>query len=266
MYSIQFPAANQVQGYGLGLVKAPGYGDVVFTHGGGGFGFLSHMSWYPQFGIGIVVLTNSTDHSLTGGFPGQVVDRVLRAAMAEVPKDDQPFEHLAPVEIGIDEKRRLAGEYFGRGFGVEIEVEDGGQATARVGNQSMPLRFLGTEEAFADTPEGRTRVRFSLDAEGRPVYLEMVNNGQSADYNGGPYDPPGPDKAEWTRHEGEYTYTVWGQRTASNELYRQDGYLYFGRLRLQEHLPGLFFSSTGEALDLRGPLLTWRNIRLTKVR
>jgi hypothetical protein len=29
--------------------------------------------------------------------------------------------------------------------------------------------------------------------------------------------------------------------------------------------PGLFFTATGEALDLRGPSMTWRNIPLRHV-
>jgi hypothetical protein len=35
---------------------------------------------------------------------------------------------------------------------------------------------------------------------------------------------------------------------------------------MEEYLPGFFFSSTGEALDLRSPVPTWRNIRLRKAR
>jgi hypothetical protein len=148
---------------------------------------------------------------------------------------------------------------------VLVELDDQGNATARLGDQSAPLRFLSPHEAFTETPYGRTLFRFYLDDRGRPIYLEIVNNGQSADFNGGPNDPPGPDKPEWSTYEGEYTYTVWDQRTVSNDLHRQNGYLYFDDLRLREHLPGLFFSSTGEALDLRKPVPTWRNIRLTKV-
>jgi hypothetical protein len=33
---------------------------------------------------------------------------------------------------------------------------------------------------------------------------------------------------------------------------------------LKEHQPGLFFSSTGEVLDLREKAPTWRNMKLGK--
>ncbi len=49
--------------YGLGVAfgRLPS-GDLYLAHGGGGFGFLSYMAWYPTYGIGIAVLTNSADH------------------------------------------------------------------------------------------------------------------------------------------------------------------------------------------------------------
>ena len=80
----------------------------------------------------------------------------------------------------------------------------------------------------------------------------------------GPNDPPGPDRPEWRQYEGEYGYVVWGQDTTFNVVQRKNGYLYFSELKLEEHQPGLFFSSTGEALDLRGPVPTWRNVKLWK--
>jgi CubicO group peptidase (beta-lactamase class C family) len=261
MYTIQFPVDGQVQGYGLGLGKYLRFGDYYLGHNGGGFGFLSHMAWYPQFGVGVVVLTNSTDNNLTGGFPVQVMSRVLRATLGRVPPEVRPFPDLEPVRISSERQRRLAGHYIGRGLEMSLELEEGG-ARFRVGNRSAPLRFLGPAEAFADSPEGRIRIRFSLDATGRPVYLEMAHNGQSADYNGGPADPPGPDRPEW----GEYSHSVWGQQTRRIRLHRRNGYLYFDELRMEEYLPGFFFSSTGEALDLRSPVPTWRNIRLRKAR
>ena len=266
MYTIQFAVEGQVQGYGLGLGKYLRYGDYFYSHNGGGFGFLSHMAWYPAWGVGVVVLTNSTDNNLTSGFPFQVMSRVLQATLGRVPPEVRPFPDLEPGNISDDRQARLAGHYIGRSIEMSLELEENGDARVRVGNQSVPLHFLGPASAFADSPEGRIRIRFSLDETGRPRFLEMAHNGQSADYNGGPADGPGPDKPEWSVYEGEYTHSVWDQQTRRISLHKRDGTLFFNELRLEEYLPGLFFSSTGEALDLRGPVPTWRNIRLEKVR
>ncbi len=57
------------------------------------------------------------------------------------------------------------------------------------------------------------------------------------------------------------------------KVFEKDGYLYVDSAqdfdddggRLDEHLPGLFFTPTGKCLDLRGPKLTWQNYRIKKV-
>jgi CubicO group peptidase (beta-lactamase class C family) len=67
MRTVPAPNAGAPMGYALGVVRtrwrAEGYQDL-FNHGGGGFGFLSDLWWAPKIGIGIAVLTNSSDHDL----------------------------------------------------------------------------------------------------------------------------------------------------------------------------------------------------------
>jgi hypothetical protein len=58
------------------------------------------------------------------------------------------------------------------------------------------------------------------------------------------------------------------------KVYEKDGYLYVDSKvfhdddggRLDEYLPGLFFTPSGKCLDLRGPRLTWQNYRLKKIK
>ena len=45
-----------------------------------------------------------------------------------------------------------------------------------------------------------------------------------------------------------------------------DGYLTYNGMRCREHLPGLFFTFDGEALDLRGTIATFRNIPLIRTK
>jgi CubicO group peptidase (beta-lactamase class C family) len=49
-------------GYGLGIAIEKEDGTYLLNHGGGGFGFLTTMTWYPEYGIGCIVLTNSAQH------------------------------------------------------------------------------------------------------------------------------------------------------------------------------------------------------------
>ena len=69
MRTVPAPDAGAPAGYALGVARTrwPGghYLDL-FSHGGGGFGFLSDLFWLPQLQLGIAVLTNSDTHDLQG--------------------------------------------------------------------------------------------------------------------------------------------------------------------------------------------------------
>lgn len=69
MRTIPAPDAGAPAGYALGVGRtrwrAGGLADL-FSHGGGGFGFLSDLWWVPQLQVGVAVLTNSADHQLQG--------------------------------------------------------------------------------------------------------------------------------------------------------------------------------------------------------
>ena len=109
-----------------------------------------------------------------------------------------------------------------------------------------------------------------------------------------PWQPPDPNtftpfKPEWNKYIGTYKYILSGWKATTSmrialalglttkythvKVFEKDGYLYVDSLvfhdddggRLDEHLPGLFFTPTGKCLDLRGPKLTWRNCRIRKV-
>jgi CubicO group peptidase (beta-lactamase class C family) len=67
MRTVPAPRAGAPAGYALGVARSVwrqgGYLDL-FSHGGGGNGFLSDMYWVPDLQLGVVVLTNADDHDL----------------------------------------------------------------------------------------------------------------------------------------------------------------------------------------------------------
>jgi CubicO group peptidase (beta-lactamase class C family) len=69
MRTVPAPHAGAPAGYALGVARtrwrAGRYLDL-FSHGGGGAGFLADLWWLPQLRLGIAVLTNSADHHLQG--------------------------------------------------------------------------------------------------------------------------------------------------------------------------------------------------------
>ena len=77
MRTVPAPSAGAPAGYALGVARtrwrAGRYLDL-FSHGGGGNGFLTDLWWLPQLQLGIAVLTNSAEHDLQGSLALQVLD------------------------------------------------------------------------------------------------------------------------------------------------------------------------------------------------
>ncbi len=59
-----FEGLNDAQ-YGLGVYSYRGHGTYAVNHDGGGFGFRTSMKWYPEYGVGYVLLINSASAGAT---------------------------------------------------------------------------------------------------------------------------------------------------------------------------------------------------------
>jgi len=80
-------------------------------------------------------------------------------------------------------------------------------------------------------------------------------------------DGPGPNKPEWKSYLGSFRTLMWGRTFGFPvNVSVADGYLTMNGARCLEHLPGLFFTPDGEALDFRGTAATFRNIQLIRTR
>lgn len=86
--------------------------------------------------------------------------------------------------------------------------------------------------------------------------------------------PSSQDGQRWLEYIGEYGAKVWGvidPLKASVQLYQLGSGLHIkpsdtgNDLKLTEVSPGLFFAENGEALDFRGAIPTWRNVKLVKI-
>jgi CubicO group peptidase (beta-lactamase class C family) len=108
--TIPAPHAGAAAGYALGVVRyrwRVSDNAELFSHGGGGYGFLADLWWSPPLQVGIAVLTNSADHQLHGDLalsilgdlvhaPGSVFHDRLLALPVQDPVDDPDGGFLAP--------------------------------------------------------------------------------------------------------------------------------------------------------------------------
>lgn len=258
MVTVPFAGEGQFEGYGLGIAIHRLRGTVLHHHSGGGFGFLCSMQWYPELGLGIVFVTNSSHHALQWDLPHGVLDSILGPA-----PEREAAALPEPTEEGDAAARgAFVGQYVGRlpdGWtisraGDDLVMRSYGSKDRRL------LRFYRFDRAYTQTPARTSHWRFELDDQGRPVCLEHLDSGTAYDYNAGPADPPGPDKPEWRTYTGTYLALALGGVPDLMRIRRKNGALYLAlanpvrpiSLRLEEHRPGLFFTSTGEAVDFTG--------------
>jgi hypothetical protein len=126
-------------------------------------------------------------------------------------------------------------------------------------SQIEPL--LGTYAGRGSSDEALTYRHFQAIG-GQAAHFECSTSEKGLDYNDGPRDGVGPNKADWEPFVGSYQILQWGKRAQLLSVHRKNGYLYLGDIRLIiEAEPGLFFTCDGEAVDFRAEP-TWRNIRL----
>jgi CubicO group peptidase (beta-lactamase class C family) len=82
LYTPPFAPSIKAQ-YALGLGVEQRQGARYIGHGGGGFGFLSYMAWYPELKLGGLILTNSAAH------PSVHVD-VMQSLLDDIITENSP--------------------------------------------------------------------------------------------------------------------------------------------------------------------------------
>jgi CubicO group peptidase (beta-lactamase class C family) len=82
----------------LGIGRGDKHDSYFLMHGGGGFGFLSLMIWYPEYGIGAVELTNSASHSIQGQICNQLLDEIIQKGLVHKTAEVRPEVPSAPAQ------------------------------------------------------------------------------------------------------------------------------------------------------------------------
>lgn len=266
MYTIPYPGEYQYEGYALGIVKKwdDKYNVFYYTHGGGGFGFLSNIVWYPDYGVGLVILTNSDDNSIQNQLTNQIMGLLLKHKQ---PTNNMPKSKGSAIDtsqpVDLSDLKKFTGVYIGRSQQLSVSVDTITTFTFD-NSDSHQGRFITPDicqydqKWFKFMPPGKA-----------PAYIVRTYDGINWDYNDGPNDLPGPAKKEWEKFTGTYVVNYWGQMTAKIDIELKNGYLYGidptgYQYKLLEYEPGLFFTCTGESVDFRGETTMFFNIPVQK--
>ena len=263
LYESALPDGQRV-GYGLGVRMVPVDGHTARGHSGGGFGFLADSYWLPDVGIGVAVLTNSTSHPLQWTLASQILRDLAGPRAPDVASVE--IEPPSP-NVGISPDPFI-GTYVASNGTLSIVSEEGRLALVTDNNRKA-LRLVAPDQAVVDEVPPR-RFRLLRDAAEVPRYLQDMSDGTVWYRNDQLCDPLTDIPSQWAEFEGEYAIESFGKRAGVARLHHEGGCLLLDwpdmpRLRMDEHKGGVFFSCTGEALDLHCIPPTYANIRLRRL-
>lgn len=257
------------QPYGLCVMREQArFGATVVDklhHNGGGFGFMSAFSFYPQLGLAWFSCFNLPSAAGYDALKDNICDEILERAYGKK-KPLRSARDFKAVEVPTPAQEAFLGNYLGRGGEMfTIERVDGALGM-KLEDQFRPMSFTSPVDAFLTDAAGEiVTLRLEPATPTQPKVLRCPHGPSfgDLDYNDGPADAPGPDKKEWARYLGSYRMLEWGKALDPIKVHLQNGYLYIDQRKLiAEPEPGLFFSADGEALDFRNQRPTWFSIPL----
>jgi CubicO group peptidase (beta-lactamase class C family) len=201
MRTIPAPYAGAPAGYALGIARthwrAGQYLDI-FSHGGGGYGFLSDLWWLPQLQLGIAIVTNSDVHNLQGTLAlGILADLVNRTdspyhdRMLGLPTQSDVLEPDSHYVAPLDLADRIAA----------VAVPSSSQQSARWAEYPEMYRTGHLGAMSPTNPPSRFHVEsgvpyFDAAEDGTPVRLRLteVEPGLFLAENGETLDLRGPSQ------------------------------------------------------------------------
>jgi len=235
--------SGEVIAYASGLQLREYKGVPIVEHSGSTAGYRGHLARYPDQGIAVAVMCNTTTGN-AGGLLRQVADLYLGDAISE-PEDPQPPQAIAmsPQQIAAFEGGYVITD--GTRPGTLFTVRATEDRILAAGTELVPVgeaRFRsarGTVLEFDSAPEGETRPLATLNPGTENVRMAPVPD----------YDPTAADLEEflgtYRSDEAEAAYSV----ELENETFvLKDRW---GRGRLLQPLYPDAFSSGGNTIIFR---------------
>jgi CubicO group peptidase (beta-lactamase class C family) len=137
--------------YALGVAVGKHRGLAVISHSGGDAGFRSHVAWFPEHKLGVVVLSN------LGSFdPGAATYKAaavyLGDVMAPAAEAARPAERKF-VTVDAASLDRYVGSYrMAQGPTIQVQKRDGKLYAAPPGQRMEELKPLAANRFFASGP------------------------------------------------------------------------------------------------------------------
>ncbi len=197
--------SGQVHFYASGLQVRTYKGVPVVEHSGSTAGYRGHLTRFPDQGIAVAVMCNTTTGN-AGGLLRQVADLYLGDAVGA----DAPPSPAGALELPAQRLEALAGLYKDTRTGGLVRVRAGSGALLAEGATLIPV-----SQTRFEAPGGGTSLEFEADpfADGRPAAI--LSSMDSPNVRIEPVPGFAPTEAQLGEYTGTYrsdeaeaTYTV----------------------------------------------------------
>ncbi|MCP4548098.1 MAG: beta-lactamase family protein [bacterium] len=252
--TLPYAALGQSQGHCLGMEIQEQGGIQLHLAPGRGFGFIGGAAWLPTANLGIVIMANSQDTDL----PYRILARFLEYAALANGFDDSSDADVAamtdPTGEYVGEEGRLNLVSEGERYFIVASYDPGRIEVVLNGNAIRPLTGSADFAGWTISENPGHGRRALVDLRTHQAYL----------FNTGAALKAGRESPHWRNHTGHYRIQQWGQVVKTCEFSIRNGHPFWDDLRLTEERTDVFFTPTGEVLDLRQEPATYRNIILER--
>ncbi len=155
--------------YGFGFELSSVRGARAIHHGGGIFGFATHMMWLPESKVFVAVLSNSPQNPVS---PTMLASQLAAEAIGD------PFPQRMKVELSADQLSDYVGVYQADEETTRSVTLDGNRLSSqRSGGPAFEIHPYGDDSFFYEG--SLTYVVFTRDESGRVVAMHMHQGGEA---------------------------------------------------------------------------------------
>lgn len=195
MWQPQYAGESATAGFGLGFRVDQLKGRRRLGHGGAIYGFSTQLSFLPDDGLGVVVVSAMDG---TNTVTGRVADAALEMMLATRDGDALPKIPAVPTAVSAETARALEGVYGVGDGAIELDERNGILfMTPRRGGATVKLRAAGGDTLIVDDRLAYGE-RFVPEGRGiRRVGGALLDRQTAA-------EAPAPIPARWRGLIGEY--------------------------------------------------------------
>ena len=163
------PAADAK--YGFGIERGTLRGHELLQHGGGIFGFSSHLLYVPDAQLSVVVLQNADATTNGKGDPGDLATVLGAYALGD------PYPEAKPIEVSAETLKGAEGVYRIDAENTRVlRVVDGKLTSQRTGGFVSPLIPTATDTYFFEG--SRNWFKLERDPSGKITGMRMYPDGE----------------------------------------------------------------------------------------